>query len=313
MSIVSLNTNTLTKVSNRALNYSSNKITKSVEKLATGKRINGAGDDIASLSIAAKLETRVRGLGRAQKNIVDAMSDMEIAQNGLIATSDNLQKIRDLFIQGINGTNSVAEKDMLQREINELVLNVQNSIASDTKSLSDLNILNSPINPRYDVNFQIGSNDNQTKNINFLTFISSGEGVSVRPSDLTNFEGLNQGQSPNENMLVEIKIPGASPSTNPTDGIPNTDTDTLSDLDNMLSNVNRMIAVVNAKYNYFDEAYKNVEAQKIALTGSKSHFEDTDIAEESTHIAREQIRQQSAAAMSTQANAQGQFVLSLLP
>ncbi len=52
MSIVSLNTNTLSKVANRTLNHSSNKITKSVEKLSSGKRVNGAGDDIASLSLS---------------------------------------------------------------------------------------------------------------------------------------------------------------------------------------------------------------------------------------------------------------------
>ena len=74
-----------------------------------------------------------------------------------------------------------------------------------------------------------------------------------------------------------------------------------------------MHAVVNAKYNYLKEAFNSVESQRIALSDSRSHFVDTDIAEESTKLTREQLRQQSAAAMATQANAQGQFVLSLLP
>ncbi|NQY81326.1 MAG: hypothetical protein HRT47_13540 [Candidatus Caenarcaniphilales bacterium] len=163
--IVSLNTNTLTKVANRTLNHSTNKITSSVEKLSTGKRVNGAGDDIASLSIAAKLDTRIRGLDRAQKNIMDAMSDMEIAKGGLTATTDNLQNIRELFIQGINGTNSVAEKDMLQNQINELVLNVQTDIAFDTKSIGDLPIVRPSSGLNYNVDFQIGDSDSDIKRL----------------------------------------------------------------------------------------------------------------------------------------------------
>ncbi len=59
--------------------------------------------------------------------------------------------------------------------------------------------------------------------------------------------------------------------------------------------------------------FDSLEERKISLSASKSHFEDTDIAEESTELIREQLRQQSAGSMYTQANAQAQFVLNLLP
>ena len=81
----------------------------------------------------------------------------------------------------------------------------------------------------------------------------------------------------------------------------------------MLANVNRMHGVVSAKHNYFLSVFDQIEAQEISLNKSLSHYKDTDIAEESSTLIREQIRQQSAGAMFTQANSQAQFVLNLLP
>ena len=81
----------------------------------------------------------------------------------------------------------------------------------------------------------------------------------------------------------------------------------------MFENMSRMNAVVNAEYSYLQAKFDQLEAEKISLSESQSHFMDTDFAEESTAFAREQLRQQTAGAMYSQANAQAQFALSLLP
>ncbi|NQY80700.1 MAG: hypothetical protein HRT47_10340 [Candidatus Caenarcaniphilales bacterium] len=62
------------------------------------------------MSIAVKLETKLRGIGKAQQNVLDAMGHMEVAKSGLQNVSDSMQRIRELFVQGLNGTNSVDEK-----------------------------------------------------------------------------------------------------------------------------------------------------------------------------------------------------------
>ena len=66
------------------------------------------------LSIATKTKSQVEGLSVAKRNVSEALFEMETAKNALNATTSNLQRIRELFIQGINGTNSQEEKDMLQ-------------------------------------------------------------------------------------------------------------------------------------------------------------------------------------------------------
>ncbi len=135
MSIVSLNINTLSKVSQRTLNHSTQKISKSTEKLSTGKRINVAGDDIASLSIATKIDSELKGLSKAKQNIIDQRGHLDVLYGAFEATFDNIQRIRELFIQGINGTNSVDEKNALQREINEII-EFQDNLARNTKVIN---------------------------------------------------------------------------------------------------------------------------------------------------------------------------------
>ena len=119
-----------------------------------------------------------------------------------------------------------------------------------------------------------------------------------------------------QNGLRKLKIPGATEEPIWGDGSApgvGEDSDTLAHIDTILSNLTRMNSIVEAKHSYIQERFEGIEAERISLSESLSHFQDTDIAEESTALIKEQIRQQSAGAMVTQANSQAQFALSLLP
>jgi flagellin len=118
---ISTQYNSVTRTAARAAQNHTETINKSIEKLSTGKRLNKAGDDAASLSISTKLDKDIRGVNQAQKNVMDAMGHMEIAEGGLLKSLDNIQRIRELMVQGLNGTNGIEEKNMLQREINGIV------------------------------------------------------------------------------------------------------------------------------------------------------------------------------------------------
>ena len=83
------------------------------------------------MSIAAKVNSRLKGIQKAKTNAYEMLGHLEVAKSGLNQSSDNLQRIRELFVQGINGTNSVDEKNALQREINELI-EAQDTIARNT-------------------------------------------------------------------------------------------------------------------------------------------------------------------------------------
>ncbi|NQY80693.1 MAG: hypothetical protein HRT47_10300 [Candidatus Caenarcaniphilales bacterium] len=161
MTSIVFNTNTLSKVATRSLNHSGERLTNHTRKLATGSRIGKAGDDVASLSIAAKLETQLRGISKAQQNVLDAMGQMEVAKSGLDKSTDNLQRLREIFVQGLNGTNSTDELDALQREFNELI-NQQIELAESTKvtsSTGELVIVGSPPGPDYIIDIQTGYQD----------------------------------------------------------------------------------------------------------------------------------------------------------
>ncbi|MBT6843588.1 MAG: flagellin FliC, partial [Candidatus Melainabacteria bacterium] len=119
--MISINTNTQSLFAQRALGNNTFDLQKSIERLSTGYRINRAGDDAAGLSIAQGLTSDIRGTQMAKRNVGDGISAIQTAEGGIAVIQDNMQRIRELVIQGINGTNSSDEADALQREINERV------------------------------------------------------------------------------------------------------------------------------------------------------------------------------------------------
>ena len=116
-----VNTNTQSLFAQRALRTNTMNLERNIEHLSTGYRINRAADDAAGLSIANKLTTQVRGLEKAMQNAGDGISLIQTAEGGLGIIQENLQRIRELVVQGINGTNGESEKAAIQREINERV------------------------------------------------------------------------------------------------------------------------------------------------------------------------------------------------
>ena len=121
-----LNTNTASLFATRALRNANYDTVKTTEKLSTGMRINAAADDSAGLSITTKINTRLRGVNSAQKNIESAIGVIDQTQAGLLKVMDELQTIRELTVQAYNSTNNSEEElDMIQNEINSHIHNIQ--------------------------------------------------------------------------------------------------------------------------------------------------------------------------------------------
>lgn len=102
------------------LSAASNAQSKSMEKLASGLRINKAGDDAAGLAISEKMRAQVRGLDQASRNAQDGISLIQTAEGALNETHDILQRMRELSVQGANDTNVEADRDAIQEELNAL-------------------------------------------------------------------------------------------------------------------------------------------------------------------------------------------------
>ncbi|USD65958.1 flagellin [Vibrio sp. SCSIO 43136] len=157
---VTVNTNVSALIAQRNLGQATSALNQSLERLASGSRINSAKDDAAGLQISNRLETQMRGLDVAVRNANDGISIMQTAEGAMKETTNILQRMRDLSLQSANGSNSSAERQALQEEFT--ALNDELNRIAETTSFGGRKLLNGTYG---DAAFQIGA--------------GSGEAVSV--------------------------------------------------------------------------------------------------------------------------------------
>ncbi len=150
---------------------------KSLEKISSGLRINKAADDSAGLSISEKMKSQIRGLEQAQRNIQDGISLIQTAEGGLgEIINPNLQRLRELAVQAANDTLSSTERQMIQKEINQVKQSI-NEIAYNTH-LNDVK----PLVPLGNQNSAPVSPSKQKVDIVFLVDYSSSMGYTDSPT-----------------------------------------------------------------------------------------------------------------------------------
>lgn len=167
---------------------------KSLEKLSSGLRINRAGDDAAGLAISEKMRGQIRGLEQAQRNAQDGISLIQTAEGALNETHSILQRMRELAVQADNGTATLDDRREIQKEINELIDEIDR-ISTDTE-FNTQKLLDGSTSS---VKFHIGANEGQSitlalNQIDSSTIGSaSGTGITGVGSVATNFFEDEQG------------------------------------------------------------------------------------------------------------------------
>jgi flagellin len=139
----------------RALGQTDNAMTKSLEKLSSGMRINRAADDAAGLAISEKMRGQIRGLNQAIRNAQDAISLIQTAEGALNETHAILQRMRELAVQAASDTNTDEDRQAIQEEIDQLMeelTRIGNTTEFNTKTLLDGTFVGT---------FHIGANENQ--------------------------------------------------------------------------------------------------------------------------------------------------------
>lgn len=121
MSGLRIVTNTAAQAANRTLFETSNRLTRSTERLASGLRINRAADDAAGLALSERIRVRTRGLEIAQRNVQDGISVGQIAEGGLSGISGIVQRVRTLAVQSSNGVYTSADRALIKTEADELL------------------------------------------------------------------------------------------------------------------------------------------------------------------------------------------------
>ena len=291
MSIV-VNTNTQSIFAQRALGKNTLNLQKSIEKLSTGSKINKAADDAAGLSISEKLTSQVRGLEKAKQNAGDGISMIQTAEGGLSVVHDNLQRIRELVVQSKNETNNTSELDSIQREINERITTID-KIADSTKYNG-----NALIKGAAAKSLQIGADDGQTLSLALNTIdIDVGDTVA---------NTLGEGAIKLSTLHVGGSIKAQDASTATTTG-------TIANVDTMITNVSKMRSYLGAIQNSLESRMDYLDVAIENNSAARSRVKDVDVAYESSNMLKNQILQQSAASMLSQANSTPQLALNLLP
>ncbi|MGE5380683.1 MAG: flagellin [Methylocystaceae bacterium] len=124
----------------RNLSYNQNLVSKSLEKLSSGLRINRAADDAAGLAISEKMRAQIRGLEQAERNAQDGISLIQTGEGALNETHSILQRMRELAVQAASDTNTSSDRQDIQKEIDQLITEIDrigNTTEFNTKKLLD--------------------------------------------------------------------------------------------------------------------------------------------------------------------------------
>ncbi len=154
---LTINTNVASLNAQRNLSRSQGDLSRSMERLSSGLRINSAKDDAAGLAISDRMTAQIRGLNQASRNANDGISLAQTAEGAMQESTNILQRMRELAVQAANATNSAADRSALQAEVNQLKTEM-NRIAQST-TFNGLHILDGSFVSQQ---FQVGPNANET-------------------------------------------------------------------------------------------------------------------------------------------------------
>jgi flagellin len=166
-----INTNVSALRAQNSSRIASNMRDTAIERLSTGRRINGAKDDAAGLSITTRMDAKVRGLNQAVRNSNDGISLAQTAEGAAGEVSNILVRMRELAVQSANGTSTTADRASIQLEVDALTLQVD-----DIATRTDFNGT-SLLDGTADLNIQTGVDSGETVNIKIGDLRSAGLGV----------------------------------------------------------------------------------------------------------------------------------------
>ncbi len=279
-----INTNTKSLVAQQALVVNNRSLSKAMEQLSTGKRINSAADDAAGLAIANKMTAQIRGLNQAVRNANDAISMIQTAEGATQEITNMLQRMRELALQSANDTNTDTDRTSLDSEFKELSEEI-NRIAANTQ-FNTKGVM-SGSSAALTMKFQIGANSGQAISVTFKDLTTGSAGGLSTVAWVTGSGGFN--------ISSQLRANSA-----------------LGTINTAISTVDTFRADLGAKVNRLTYAADNLTNVATNTAASRSRIMDADYAQATTELARSQIIQQAATAMLAQANQQPQSVLSLL-
>ena len=278
---------------NRQLGITTSAQAKSSEKLSSGYRINRAGDDAAGLTISEKMRSQIRGLNKASDNAQDGVSLIQVAEGALSETHSILQRMNELATQAANDTNTTADRNAIQSEINQLTSEIDR--IQSTTQFNTMNLIDGSYTAK---NLQVGSLSGQAilvsiENMN-ATSLFGGTNTAVSSVSDVNTENL---KSYNNRLTVSSFDTAGS---------------AMKSIQSAIALVSNQRSNLGAVQNRLEHTIANLDNISENTQSAESRIRDTDMAEEMVNYSKNNILAQAGQSMLAQANQSTQGVLSLL-
>lgn len=272
-----INTNTASLNAQRNLYGTKSALDKSLERLSSGFRINRAGDDAAGLAISENLRGQIRGLKQANRNAADGISLIQVAEGGLNEISTILIRLRELGVQAASDTIGPVERQFLNVEYDQLLQEIdriaEGTEFNGTQLLSGTGSI---------LDFQVGTRNDP--NLDRISFDAS------KADANTAALGIN---------LTSVADKASAQNS-------------LAAIDESIVKVSAMRADFGAIQNRLQSTIANLNVSVENMSAANSRIRDTDMAEETAEMTRNNILTQSGVAVLSQANQTANSALTLL-
>jgi flagellin len=275
MSLV-IKTNIPSLQAQKNLAKSTASLNSSFDRLSSGLRIVSAADDAAGLAISESMSTQIRSFAIAERNAQDAISMVQTAEGALAEVHSIMGRMRELAMQGANGSLTAVDRGFLDTEYQALkseIGRIQGSAKFNGKELLSLNVST--------IQFQIGLDDSPADQLS-LTFGGFG---------LTSITG-------SANSIAGSGITSALGA--------------LGVIDSALSIVSTERAKYGASMNRLGITISSIETMRLNLSAANSRIRDVDVAAETASLARNQVLSQAGVSVLAQANQLPNLAMNLL-
>ncbi|MDR2484005.1 MAG: flagellin [Treponema sp.] len=283
-----INHNLSAMFADRSLRTTQTNLTKNMEKLSSGLRINRSGDDPSGLAVSEKLRSQIRGLNQASTNAQNGISFIQTTEGYLQESQDILQRLRELAVQSANGIYTEDDRTYMQIEVSALIDELDR-VASHAQ-FNGLNMLTGRFSRPMGDNvvtasmwLHIGANMDQREQVFIGTMTTKALGVRNAGDESILFLG-----SPDEANRA------------------------ISTLDEALKRVSKQRADLGGYQNRLEHAIGGIDAGAENLQASESRIRDANMANEMVSYTKNQILSQAGTAMLAQANQRTQGILQLL-
>jgi len=271
-----IQTNVSSIQAQKNLNVTQAALSTSFNRLSSGFRINSAKDDAAGLAISESMKSQIRSYSVAERNANDGISMAQTAEGALGEITSILGRMRELAMQGSNGSLTVDDRGYLDTEYGSLKAEVQR--IQDSTKFNGKQMLASTATS---ITFQVGLNATSTDQIT----------VAFGGLDLANL------------LASSDTVSGSTASSSLA---------ALSTIDTALKTVSTERAKYGAAMNRLENTTSNLQTIRLNLSAANSRIRDVDVAEETATMSRNQVLSQAGAAVLAQANQSAQLAMSLL-